>query len=345
MLHILVLLGCAVAIYFSSELFVNAIEWLGSRLKMGEIAVGSVLAALGTALPESIVTLIAVLGNSKEEDGIAMGAALGGPLVVGTLAYSVTGFLLLRNKFRAAAQGQSESHASNSLKGVDLIRLAADQRWFLIFFVAKVSLGLVAFAIKPWCGVLFFAAYAAFVRRELRATGSASQAQDLEPLTFQSRRPAPALYAILAQTGLSLGVVYFAAHLFVDQLQWTGRALGLPATTVALLLSPVATELPEIMNAVIWVRQGKVQLALANISGSMMVQATVPTGIGLLFTPWKFDTPILLAGIATLITVVYLQFLVRARGSSRTRQLTAGGLAAASLGYVGFAVALAVTGG
>jgi cation:H+ antiporter len=62
---------------------------------------------------------------------------------------------------------------------------------------------------------------------------------------------------------------------------------------VALLLSPIATELPEILNAIIWVRAGKTQLAPANISGGMMIQATVPSGIGILFTPWKFDAPLL----------------------------------------------------
>ncbi|MGN6688211.1 MAG: hypothetical protein ACTHK1_11805 [Actinomycetales bacterium] len=57
---------------------------------------------------------------------------------------------------------------------------------------------------------------------------------------------------------------------------------------------PLATELPEIMNAITWVRQGKTRLALANNSGAMMIQATVPSGIGLLFTPWRFDTALLL---------------------------------------------------
>lgn len=53
----------------------------------------------------------------------------------------------------------------------------------------------------------------------------------------------------------------------------------------ALLLSLVATELPETLNPVIWVRQGKVALALGNISGAMMIQATIPSALGIFFTP------------------------------------------------------------
>src|SRR4029453_9682273 len=152
-----------------------------------------------------------------------------------------------------------------------------------------------------------------------------------EPLRFQPRRALPTTTAVLAQTLVTLVAVFLASQLFVTQLEWAGPALGLPAAVVALLLSPIATELPETMNAIIWVRQGKAELALANMSGSMMIQATVPTAIGLFFTPWLFDTPLVLAGVPTLAAVGYLLAVLR-RG-----RLTPGRLAAASLFYVGFA--------
>jgi len=53
--------GCA--------LFTNAIEWLGKRFSLSERAVGSVLAALGTTLPETSIPVIAIfleLGASKQ---------------------------------------------------------------------------------------------------------------------------------------------------------------------------------------------------------------------------------------------------------------------------------------
>ena len=84
------------------EWFVNAVEWLGVRLRVGPVAVGTVLAAAGTALPESVVTLVAVLSGTTQGEEVGVGAALGGPLVVGTVAYGVTGvMLLLRRRSRA----------------------------------------------------------------------------------------------------------------------------------------------------------------------------------------------------------------------------------------------------
>ena len=49
--HVLLLLGCAIAIYLACEWFVNAVEWLGVRLKMGTFAIGTVLAAIGRRCP------------------------------------------------------------------------------------------------------------------------------------------------------------------------------------------------------------------------------------------------------------------------------------------------------
>ncbi|MEI8080834.1 MAG: sodium:calcium antiporter [Actinomycetes bacterium] len=331
-LHCALLLGCALAIYFACEWFVNAVEWLGIRMQLGTIAIGSVLAAIGTALPESVVTLVAVtLGDSAESKQIGIGAALGGPLVLATIAYGVTGWMLFRRRRRRRLVGEI---VGDPMAGVDLPRLARDQKWFLTIFVVKVSLGLVAFAIKPWLGLLFFAAYGAYFVREMRDDAQTHTDADLEPLKLQPGRSSPSGWAVLVQTLVTLVIIFIASEIFVAQLEWAGPALGLSASVTALLLSPVATELPEVMNAVIWVRQGKTSLALANISGAMMIQATVPSGLGLLFTPWLFDGPLLLSGLVTMAAIIYLLLLLH------THRFTPGRVAFAALFYAVFAAGL-----
>jgi cation:H+ antiporter len=112
------------------------------------------------------------------------------------------------------------------------------------------------------------------------------------------------------QTIVALIVIFVASKVFVNQLAVVGPWLGLPSTVVALLLSPVATELPETMNAVIWIKQGKHRLALSNISGSMMIQATIPTALGLFFTPWLFDGALTVAALVTIAAIGGLLFLL-----------------------------------
>ncbi|GDY29810.1 sodium:calcium antiporter [Gandjariella thermophila] len=337
MIHFVLLIGCAAAIYLCCEWFVNAVEWLGHRLKVGPLAVGTILAAFGTALPESVVTFVAVIfGNGASAKDIGVGAAMGGPLVLATIAYAVTGWMLLARR-RVPARAPVDGVGAAAATGVaradvlgDTRKLARDQTWFLTVFVVKVALGLVAFAVKPWLGLLFFAAYAVYFWREIRAESAGDEAEALAPLLLQRRRPAPQTWAVVVQTAATVVLIFLASQLFVAELDAIGPMLGLPAAVTALLLSPIATELPEIMNVIIWVRQGKTPLALANISGAMMIQATVPSGLGLLFTPWRFDAALVASGIATMAAMGYLLVLLR------TRRLTAGTLSLAALYYAGF---------
>ncbi|MFF9158573.1 sodium:calcium antiporter [Streptomyces sp. NPDC014846] len=339
MIHFLLLIICAVAIYLSCEWFVNAVEWLGERLNVGKMAVGTILAAFGTALPESVVTLVAVTtGATTEAKDIGVGAAMGGPLALATVAYGVTGTMLLlkRRRERSAVLATTGMPPSNSLTypdaedavgtEKDMQRLAKDQKWFLPIFIVKVALGLIAFAFKPVLGLLFFAAYAVYLWREIRGgQDEDDEEEELEPLKFQPRAASPATWAVVAQTLVTLAVLFFASQLFVKQLDAIGPMIGLSASVTALLLSPIATELPEIMNAVIWVRQGKTKLALANISGSMMIQATVPSGLGLLFTSWHFNAALLWSGLVTIAAIVYLLLTMRAHRLTPARlALTAG---------------------
>ncbi|MGH4023786.1 MAG: sodium:calcium antiporter, partial [Pseudonocardiaceae bacterium] len=250
----------------------------------------------------------------------------------------VTGWMLLtRRHALAAATRPGVAGSSGGVPDADLgdiRKLARDQRWFLAIFVVKVALGLVAFALKPWLGLLFLAAYAVYFWREIQGGGSSEDDAQLAPLLLQRRRRTPQTWAVLAQTLVSLVFIFGASQLFVHQLEVLGLLLGLPTAVTALLLSPLATELPEIVNAVIWVRQGKAPLALANISGAMMIQATVPSGLGLLFTPWRFDAPLLLSGLATMAALGYLLFLLRTgRFGARTMSYTA-------LFYLAFAICL-----
>ncbi|HEX3846459.1 MAG TPA: hypothetical protein VHV81_03690 [Steroidobacteraceae bacterium] len=311
MLTFVLFLGSAAAIYFACDFFVNGVEWLGRKLGVGETATGTILAAFGTALPESAVTFVAVVfGRNAAAKDIGVGAALGGPLVLATISYAVVGVGLLWNRRRL---GRAEA-----VIACDARRLRRDQAGFLALFIAKVALGLVAFAWKPWLGSLFLLAYAAYLWSELRGASVAS-VEDLEPLKLHSTGD-PGLFWPLAQTLIALLVIAAASKVFVGQLETIGRAAGLSPQLVALLLSPIATELPETMNALIWVRQGKERLALANISGAMMIQATIPTALGLIFTPWMFSTALTVSGLVTMSAVIVLLVLF-ARREVRARWL------------------------
>ena len=325
--------ACAAVIYLACEYFVNGVEWVGRRLNFGSTTTGTVLAAFGTALPESAVTFVAVVfGHGEAQKNIGVGAAVGGPLVLGTISYAVVGLVLLLSHRRL--------QRSDSRLEVDSIRLSRDQGWFLLIFIISIGLGLVDFTFKRWFGLALFGAYGLYVWREVKNDSASAEAQDeLEALKFRPRDQNPSLAWAGLQTLGALIVIAVASRLFVSQLDQIGTALGISAQFVALLLSPVATELPETLNAVIWVRQGREQLALANISGAMMIQATVPAGLCLLFTRWRFDGPLIAAGVITALAVAILWALFRSRAVNPKHLIPVGAL------YLAFAAVVAWLGG
>ncbi len=86
---------------------------------------------------------------------------------------------------------------------------------------------------------------------------------------------------------VALACIIFGADLFVKELTPVAESLGVPALVISLLLTPVATELPEKFNSVMWMRQKKDTLALGNITGAMVFQSTFPVAIGMIFTDWQ----------------------------------------------------------
>ncbi len=322
LLAFVVLLLAAGIVYWSCEYFVNGVEWVGRMAGVSQNSVGTVLAAFGTALPESVVTFVAVvMGQNAAARNIGVGAALGGPLVLATVAYPVVGLMLLLTR---SPPGPID---------LDSQRLSRDQGWFLLIFCCKITLGFMAFAIKPWCGWLFLLAYAAYTWTEMRHTSDGSE-EEPEALLFQPKRANPSIAMAGLQTLLALVVIFGASRVFVGELSVVGPWLGIPSAVVALLFSPVATELPETMNAIIWIRQGKHRLALANISGAMMIQATIPTALGLFFTPWRFDAALALAAGITASAVIGLYVLLRRNA------LTAQRLALFAVFYALFALGI-----
>lgn len=317
----------AAVIYLACEFFVNGVEWVGCRLRLGATAVGTLLAAFGTALPESAVTFVAVVfGETPDQKDIGVGAAIGGPLVLASLAYAVVGImLLLRWRKGFAASGVPQPFVL-----ADQRRIARDQAWFMSIFVVKIAIGVMVFAWKPWFAVAFLGAYALYVVRELNADEGASIMEELEPLRI---RPSdPSMFWAVLQTVTALLVIAGASHVFVQQIEFLGKAAGLAPTVAAMLLAPIATELPEVLNAVIWTRKGKERLALANISGAMMIQATLPSAMAVSMTPWLLTTPLLAAAAFTMLAIIVLWLALRRQA------LSPGRLAGVSLFYGMFAL-------
>jgi cation:H+ antiporter len=261
-------------------LFTNAVEWIGHRLELGEGAVGSLLAAVGTAMPETLIAIVALIGATKSED-VAIGAIVGAPFLLATLAMGLVGGTAYLYRARRPQGIELRAHVPT---------LDRDLIFFLVFFGLALALGFGApEEVRIPAGILFFCAYPIYVWRTLVRGGEIQPEETLNRL-IMDRRPGhendPSIGIAVLQFFVGLGAMVGGAHLFVEELLHVAEDIGVEAIVLSLILAPLATELPEKVNSFFWVREGKDSLALGNVTGAMVFQSVIPVGIGLIFTDW-----------------------------------------------------------
>jgi cation:H+ antiporter len=336
-LELVIALGVILA---GAELFTNGVEWVGEGFGLSEGAVGSVLAAIGTALPETILPLVAVLSGHETGDEIGVGAILGAPFMISTLAMAILGIVVVVTSARGRRSATLEHDG-----GV----LAQDLAFFFVLYLLATIAGLLHIAALNWilaAGLLL--AYAFYVRRHFRSAGEkeleAEASGEVRPLHLRriatntlrrnGRSEPPSVSLSIGQTAIGLGVILVGSRVFVSGATQLATDLHVSHLAFALLVAPVATELPEAFNSsVIWARRGKDTLALGNLTGAMVFQAVFPVTIGLLLTPWRLEGDALVAAIIALVASVVLYVTARVKG-----RLIAPLLIAQGAFYVGYVV-------
>lgn len=321
----LILLGALLLIVLASELFTNAVEWAGYLMHLGQGATGSLLAALGTALPETVVVVVALVAGAADSQRIAIGAVLGSSFLLLTLGAGVTGVaVLVRGGARRLA--------------VEPAQARRDLGVFLSAFPCAVASTLLSSPQRVVVGVLLLMLYAGYARATLRAGTAGGDAP--EPLHFvRWRRGAPSSWAVTAQLASGTLLLVVGAEIFVRALETAATGFGVDPLVLAVIVVPFATELPETVNSVLWVRSGDDSLALGNVAGAAAFQACILGFVGVSFTPWTLGTAGLLSAACTFAVGLYLLALLRGGRAH------GGWLVGSAIPWVGYAVAELVTRG
>jgi cation:H+ antiporter len=302
-----VLLAVSFAVILAGALlFTNAVEWAGNKLGVGEGATGSILAAVGTAMPETLIPIVAIIGGAEGSADVAIGAIIGAPFLLATVAMALVGISAL------AFKGRREQ--GTSLR-VHVPTLDRDLVFFLIFFAAGILIGVVVpEEVHIPLAIVLVLAYAGYVRATLRGGGEVQEEETIGPL-YMDRTPGdnPPGATVVIQLIVGLAAIVGGAHLFVEELIHVAESIGLEPLVLSLVLAPLATELPEKANSFFWVKDGKDSLALGNITGAMVFQSTIPIAAGLLITDWDLSRFAIVSGVLGLAGGVVAYWALRLR--------------------------------
>ncbi|SHG87721.1 cation:H+ antiporter [Thermosyntropha lipolytica DSM 11003] len=309
-------------ILVGAEVFVNGVEWLGKKLDLSEGAVGSVLAAVGTALPETMIPLIAILfGHGDEGHEIGIGAILGAPLMLSTLAMFVAGVSVL---FFAGKR------KNGRIVVADYETMSRDLGFFLIVFTAAVLTGFIPPELRHWQLIIagfMIISYAYYLYVLVSEEREEEADHCLPPCYFDRRSPSPALGRIILQVVVALALIIWGANLFVGSVKEIAVMYGVPAFILALIIAPVATELPEKFNSIIWISRDKDTLALGNITGAMVFQSSLIPAIGIFLTDWQLKSGgMFLAAVIALASAGLILFELKKRKVISAGILVLGGI-------------------
>ena len=212
-----------------------------------------------------------------------------------------------------------------------------DVRGDLSFFVAAYSVALACVFIPSRlvhaiAAVGLMGLYLYYVKLKFSETDEEGGEGGLEPLLFARKSAVPSfgvigLQAIIGLAGLALG-----AHLFVLAAETIANALSISPLILALLVAPLATELPEMSNSFLWLYRKKDRLAVGNVTGAIVFQGTIPVSIGLLGTDWTLAPTALITMVLAVTAATFL--LAQAAWGALWRPWLLSGSAILYIGYV-----------
>jgi len=307
-----------VVILVACELFVNGIEWLGKHYALSTGATGSILAGVGTALPETMVPIIAIFFAREGGCEIGVGAILGAPFMLVSLAMFVGGITVLIGTWKGRR---------NKKLLIDVAHTSHDLAYFILAYSSVLIASVFPHILKEIIAILLIFSYLLYAQKVLKSEG-VIDTTDTAPLylkrTFFS--VPNKINPELIQTIIGLILIWVGAKIFVDSLATVSHYIGIPLFVLAFLLSPIATELPEKFNSMIWYWRGKDTLALGNITGAMVFQATFPISVGLLFTPWIMGTYEVLGMVLALTGAITYYLYIKIKGEMNAYLMLGGGV-------------------
>ena len=303
----LTLLFMLLVILVAAEVFTNALEHLGEKLGISEGVTGSIFAAVGTALPETLVPLLALMAGTSSvstNEEIGVGAILGAPLMLSTLSVSLLAFAVLKKR---GVQGEFNPERTGFLRDLNFFLAAFAFATLALFIPHHLT------AVRAGLGFVMVLIYFIYILLTLRASkwlvqeGHGTEAE--EPM-FLCRIGLPNnLVVILVQLALGLALLVAGAKGFIHGVEQASVLLGISALLLSLLIIPIATELPEKVNSILWVRRHKDTLAFGNITGAMVFQGTLLPAIGIMLTPWEPLREVLAGVIITLVAASWIRLM------------------------------------
>jgi cation:H+ antiporter len=281
--YFLLALGLII-LFFGSKILIDGASSIASKLGMAPGLIGLTVVAIGTSLPELLVSVSAALkGNSD----IAIGNILGSNLSNIGLALGLSGIfypILIKKSL---------------LKFDYLITLV----------VSFIFLGLSIDGILTlWDGIILFSLFIIFNVYLLRNLGSG-----IENIVKEGKKQVQQLnqYSWVKAIGLFIGGVaslYLGSELLVVNAVNISRDLGISERIIGITIVSIGTSVPELVTSIVAALSKRTDLAIGNILGSNILNILLILGVTSIIQPIQVSQAFLSSDYWWMIGITLLLF-------------------------------------
>ena len=279
-INILQFIVGAFFLYYGAEFLIKGSKNIAAKYKIPNVVIGITLIALGTSLPELIVSIMA---NLRGEPGLVIGNVMGSNvanigLVLGTTA-------ILSPIYFSFAKIRYDMYF---LLGITVLPL-----WFIF-------LGNLIF----WHGIFFILMLIIYCGYLIKS----NQLDDKENnITIDGNNFLLVVQVIIGIIGLAMG-----ATLFVGGAKGIALALGVSPLIIGMSIVALGTSLPELAASLSAAKHGETGMIIGNIMGSNIMNIVLVLGTSILFSNIPMDfIEIITQGFFMVILTVCLLFLLK----------------------------------
>ncbi len=280
------LIGGAILLMFAGDALVRGAMGISLRSGLSATFISLTVVALGTSLPELLVSVQAALGGSPD---IALGNVIGSNVANILLILGVPALIL-------AVTTSGREHRRNSL-----MMLAATVAFAGVAWVGTIS---------RIAGVCFLIGLVVVITISLRLSKTASEDEESPPKdidTTVAKLPTPRLvgYLLAGVIGLPIG-----AHGLITGAQDIALAIGLSESAVGLTVIALGTSLPELAASVAAAWRGRTDVIMGNVIGSNLMNILLIIGVTSIISPLDTSSPLLFADLMMLVAITAILTLI-----------------------------------